>query len=145
MKHQVLVSPILSDADLEDALIRAQEIEKAPLDSPEGQEFLVLATLIESYERQQVPLRRDPIALIKGLMDGNDLTQKDLPEIGSQGVVSEVLSGKRQITPRMAAALGKRFQIAPENFLSFEGEDESPKERSRVATPHQPYKANKVL
>jgi HTH-type transcriptional regulator/antitoxin HigA len=117
MKHQVLVSPILSDADLEDALIRAQEIEKAPLDSPEGQEFLVLSTLIESYERQQVPLRRDPIALIKGLMDGNDLTQKDLPEIGSQGVVSEVLSGKRQITPRMAAALGKRFHIPPENYL----------------------------
>jgi HTH-type transcriptional regulator/antitoxin HigA len=28
-------------------------------------------------------------------MDEHELTQSDLPEIGSQGVVSEILSGKR--------------------------------------------------
>jgi len=33
-------------------------------------------------------------------MDQHGLTQSDLPEIGSQGVVSEILSGKRELNAR---------------------------------------------
>lgn len=34
-----------------------------------------------------------PSAMLRFLMDQNYLTQSDLPEIGTQGVVSEILNG----------------------------------------------------
>ena len=39
------------------------------------------------------------------------LRQSDLPEIGSQGVVSEVLAGKRALNLRQVKALAKRFAV----------------------------------
>ena len=46
------------------------------------------------------------------------LQQKDLAtELGSQSVVSEVLSGKRAINARQAKALGVRFAVSSGAFL----------------------------
>ena len=45
------------------------------------------------------------------------LRQSDLPEIGSQGVVSEVLSGKRDLNARQIRALSERFGVGPAAFL----------------------------
>jgi len=50
-------------------------------------------------------------------MDEHGLKQKDLSEIGSQGVVSELLSGKREINARQAKLLGQRFHVSPAVFL----------------------------
>ena len=36
-----------------------------------------------------------------------------LPEIGSQGVVSEILSGKRELNVRQIRALAARFHVEP--------------------------------
>jgi len=53
-----------------------------------------LGSLVENYETQHVPeLAGDPIASLKALMREHGLKQSELKEIGSQGVVSEVLSG----------------------------------------------------
>jgi HTH-type transcriptional regulator/antitoxin HigA len=40
-----------------------------------------------------------------------------LPEIGSQGVVSEFLSGKRELNLRQVKALAQRFKVSPNVFL----------------------------
>jgi len=40
-----------------------------------------------------------------------------LPEVGSQGVVSEVLSGKRELNVRQIRALAKRFHVSPAVFM----------------------------
>jgi HTH-type transcriptional regulator/antitoxin HigA len=40
-----------------------------------------------------------------------------LPEIGSQGVVSEVLAGKRELNTRQIRALAKRFGVSPAVFV----------------------------
>jgi HTH-type transcriptional regulator/antitoxin HigA len=55
-----------------------------------------LALAIEAYENHHagIPDAAGP-AILRTLMDEHELTQSDLPEIGSQGVVSEILSGKR--------------------------------------------------
>lgn len=50
------------------------------------------------------------------LMDQHDLRQSDLPEVGTQGVVSELLTGKRKINLRQAKALAKRFGVPLEVF-----------------------------
>jgi HTH-type transcriptional regulator/antitoxin HigA len=47
----------------------------------------------------------------------HDLKQSDLPEIGSQGVVSEILSGKRQLNVRQIKNLSKRFKVSPAVFI----------------------------
>ncbi|MFW0859011.1 MAG: helix-turn-helix domain-containing protein [Dehalococcoidia bacterium] len=50
-------------------------------------------------------------------MDEHGLTQSELPEIGSQGVVSEILSGKRELNVRHIHALAKRFHVSPAVFI----------------------------
>ena len=54
-----------------------------------------LGSLVESYEVQNIPqIKGDPIQTLQSLMKEHNLKQLDLAEIGIQGVVSEILSGK---------------------------------------------------
>jgi len=45
------------------------------------------------------------------------LKQKDLTELGSPGVISEILSGKRELNKRQIKALSKRFGCSPAVFI----------------------------
>ena len=77
-----------------------------------------LGSLIESYESQHVPeLLGDPIRTLKALMKEHSLKQSDMREIGSQGVVSEILSGKRALNSRQIKALSERFGVSPAVFI----------------------------
>ena len=77
-----------------------------------------LGSLIETYEAQNFPeIDVDPIDTLKVLMEEHGIRQSDLPEIGSQGVVSEIISGKRQLNIRQIKALGKRFNVSPAVFV----------------------------
>ena len=78
----------------------------------------VLGTLIESYEEDHVKIPDVPAReALKYLMEEHNLTQHDLPEIGSQGVVSEILCGKRELNTRQIKALSKRFGVSPAVFF----------------------------
>ena len=75
-------------------------------------------SLIEIYETQNIPEHEgNPIDTLKSLMEEHGLRQTDLSEIGSQGVISEVLSGKRQLNVRQIKLLSKRFNVSPVVFL----------------------------
>ena len=50
---------------------------------------------------------------LRFLLEEHDLTQSDLPEVGSQGVVSEILGGKRTLNVRQIRALSERFGVSP--------------------------------
>ena len=77
-----------------------------------------LGSLTESYETQNIPeIEGNPSDALKTLMEEHDLKQSDLPEIGSQGVISEVLSGKRQFNVRQIKLLSKRFKVSPAVFM----------------------------
>ena len=77
-----------------------------------------LGSLIESYESQHVQeLLGDPVHTLKALMKEHGLKQTDMKDIGSQGVVSEVLSGKRSLNSRQIKALSKRFGVSPAVFI----------------------------
>lgn len=56
-------------------------------------------------------------AVLRTLMDEQGLAQSNLTEIGSQGVVSEILSGKRDLNVRQIAGLAARFSVSPAVFL----------------------------
>jgi len=49
-------------------------------------------------------------------MEEYGLTQSDLPEVGSQGVVSEILNGKRELNVKQIRALASRFRVSPAVF-----------------------------
>jgi HTH-type transcriptional regulator/antitoxin HigA len=77
-----------------------------------------LGSLIESYEVQNIPeIDGSPSDAFKTLMEEHDLKQSDLPEIGSQGVISEMLSGKRQFNVRQIKLLSNRFDVSPAVFM----------------------------
>lgn len=78
----------------------------------------VIGILIEDYERERVYLPKgDPIDILKDLMNEHQLKQVDIKEIGSQGVVSEVLNRKRTLNVRQAQALAKRFNVSLAVFI----------------------------
>ena len=65
-----------------------------------------LSVLIEAYDRERHGLpEASGVEVLRFLMEEHGLTQKDLPEIGSQGVVSEVLAGRRRLNVRQIQAL----------------------------------------
>jgi len=77
-----------------------------------------LGTLIHAYEEEHHPIPTcSGVDVLRFLMDEHGLTQSDVPEIGSQGVVSEVLRGKRELNIRQIRALAKRFQMSPAVFI----------------------------
>ena len=75
-----------------------------------------LGEAIEAYEAHHPQPDLPPNEILRFLMQANGLTQKGLSEIGSQGVVSEILSGKRKLNTRQIAALASRFNV-PESLF----------------------------
>jgi HTH-type transcriptional regulator / antitoxin HigA len=77
-----------------------------------------VSLLIEKYEDNFCDLpKSSPQEVLEYLMEERQLTQKQLPEIGSQGVVSEILNGKRKLNARQIQALSKRFSVSPQLFF----------------------------
>ena len=77
-----------------------------------------LGTLIKDYEDRNVPEPEgDPLGSLKYLMEEHNLKQSDLKELGSQGVVSEILNGKRQLNIRQIKTLSERFNVSPAVFI----------------------------
>jgi HTH-type transcriptional regulator/antitoxin HigA len=77
-----------------------------------------LGTLIEAWEAEHDPVpNAAPRQVLGALMKEQGLKQTDLKELGSQGVVSEILAGKRELNVRQVKALAKRFKVSPAVFL----------------------------
>ncbi|MBI1801500.1 MAG: helix-turn-helix domain-containing protein [Chloroflexi bacterium] len=77
-----------------------------------------LGTLLHAYEEKHYTLPESSGAdMLRYFMEEHGLTQADLPEVGSQGVVSEVLNGKREFNVRQIRALAKRFHVSPAVFM----------------------------
>ena len=77
-----------------------------------------IGVFVERYESEHVPLAAgNPSDVLKFLMSEHGLRQTDLPEIGTQGVVSEVLAGKRELNRRQIRKLANRFGVSAAVFV----------------------------
>lgn len=77
-----------------------------------------LGVFIEKHEAEHARIPEvKPAAVLRFLMQEHSLRQSDLPEIGSQGVVSEVLGGKRELNTRQIKRLAKRFGVSAAVFV----------------------------
>ena len=78
----------------------------------------ILSEIISRYEDDHTPTAQlSGVEALKFLMEQHGLTQADLPEIGSQGVVSEVLNQKRALNKTHIEKLSAHFGVSPAVFF----------------------------
>ncbi|MEO6151444.1 MAG: helix-turn-helix domain-containing protein [Mucilaginibacter sp.] len=101
-------------------LERVIEIFHAEEGTPESDELDILLLLVKDYEdRHYVIPDPDPIEVIKLKLEEKGLKRKDLePIIGSKGYVSLVLSGKKDLTLKMAKKLHQFLGIPADIFFA---------------------------
>lgn len=78
----------------------------------------LVAKNIEEYENRRFLTKQvSPLEILEFLMKEHSLGQGDLPEIGSQSLVSKILSGERQLTVEHIQKLSKRFGVSSAVFI----------------------------
>jgi len=115
-----MIKPIRTTADLNHSKARLGELLRVNDAGAQDDEIEVLATLIEQFERTTVDLDApSPVAAIKFRMTELGLSPRQLePFIGSRARVSEVLSGKRQLSIDMIRSLHEGLGIPYESLIS---------------------------
>jgi HTH-type transcriptional regulator / antitoxin HigA len=121
-----ILSPIKTKKGYENAISLLDQLiatvgddEKHPLASL----MYHLGNLIDAYETKDKEIKKlgtksDAISMIKFLMDQHGLKQADLKDVfGSQGNVSEVLRGIRDLNLKQIKKLAEKFHVNPSVFI----------------------------
>jgi HTH-type transcriptional regulator / antitoxin HigA len=117
---EALPATIANDEELERIAAIVDRLAVKPRLSPEETRLLtLLSTLIEIYEDEHYPIPdAPPHVMIQGFMQDRGLRNKDLePILGSSGVTSEVISGKRKPSKTQIKKLAEFFEVSPEFFV----------------------------
>lgn len=78
----------------------------------------IIGDWIEEWDQTHHPVPKPPGFEVLGyLMREHGLTQSDLPGVGTQSVVSEILSGKRQLNLRQVRWLAEYFKLPVDVFI----------------------------
>lgn len=111
-----------TEEDYNNASERLMEIFHIEPNTPEYDELSLLILLIQDYDNRHFSLPQlDVLDIIKEKMKERGLKNKDLePIIGSKGYVSSILSGKREITLKIAKRLRDYFNLPAELFLQVD-------------------------
>lgn len=81
-----------------------------------------LTAAVHDYEAAHHVLPKAPAReVLRFLMDQHGLSQSDLPEVGNQSVVSQILAGRRVLNTRQVAALAQRFHISADALIDCHG------------------------
>ena len=123
-QHWTAVSPLLSIRNEHEYDVAVERLNRL-LDEVGSDEqhplytlLDTLGTLMHAYEEQHHPMPECRGGdVLRFLMEEHGLTQSDLPEVGSQGVISDILRGKRALNVRQIRVLAKRFQVSPAVFI----------------------------
>ena len=125
LAHWSFVAPLLTPAANEAEYQALVESLDAILDAGGADESHPLAALasmvgdlISAYEttHHPMPSAMNAVEALAFFIERDGLLQSDLPEIGNQAKVSEVLAGKRTFNLRQATALARRFKVPLELF-----------------------------
>jgi HTH-type transcriptional regulator/antitoxin HigA len=110
---------IKTEAQYQKAIKRTMVIFHTGEGTAEADELALLLVLVKDYEDKHIQLTElDPVEVIKLKMEEQGLRPKDLESIiGSKGHISSVLSGRREITLKMAQKLRNYFHLPAEIFL----------------------------
>lgn len=117
--------PIKNDVHLDEAHEVAQSLmlRAEPVASDEGDYLEVLLDEIAKYEKKHHLINFEQMApheLLQSFMKDHGLRQVDIQAIlgvSSSGVISEIVSGKRELTKEHCVKLGNHFKVTPAAFL----------------------------
>jgi HTH-type transcriptional regulator / antitoxin HigA len=112
-------SVLKTEAAYQKALKRTLAIFQAKEGTPESNELALLLVLLKDYEDKHIQLPKiNPLEVIKLKMQERGIKAKDIePLIGSKGHVSSILSGRREITLKIAQRLKDYFHLPAEIFF----------------------------
>lgn len=124
-EHWRYVAPLLSkptNEDDYDTLVEALDELLTIVGDDEGHPLASLAShigdMLEAYDEAHRPMPQGSgVEVLRYLMHEHGLGQGDLPEVGTQSVISEMLSGKRQLNVRHIRALSERFGVTVDVFF----------------------------
>jgi HTH-type transcriptional regulator / antitoxin HigA len=112
---------ITTDEECDRALAIVEPLHfKKSLSPEEDALYDLLVMLIEAYEEKAYPMPfSPPHEVLQHILESSGTRQTDLVElgIGSSGVVSEIVNGKRAISKEQAKKLGDRFKVSPSLFI----------------------------
>ena len=113
---------IKTETAYQKAIKRTMAIFHAEEGTPKADELALLLVLVKDYEDKHIHLPEvNPIDVIKLKMIEHGIKAKDLePMIGTKGHVSSILSGRRELTLKMAQRLRNYFHLPAEIFLHAE-------------------------
>jgi HTH-type transcriptional regulator/antitoxin HigA len=118
MKATLIV--LQNDTDHAEAKALVERLMRSS-DPADGARLAAQARLIEAYERNRWPRRAPgPAEILTYLMEQHGLTRADLvPLLGTPSRVSEVLSGKRELSMTMVQRLRERFHISADSLIPW--------------------------
>ncbi|MCW8400884.1 helix-turn-helix domain-containing protein [Legionella sp. PATHC038] len=127
IQHWKHISPIIHDPQNDDEYEKLANMLDQLLDivgDNESHELMglvdVISHMITQYDENHAEQlqKGNGIEALKFLMEQHGLDQSDFKnEIGSQGVVSEILNGKRQLNLSHIKKLAERFHVTPATFI----------------------------
>lgn len=127
IQHWKHISPVIHDPQNEDEYEKLANMLDQLLDivgDNESHELMglvdVISHMISMYDEQHTDQLKKGTAIeaLQFFMDQHGLDQSDFKnEIGSQGVVSEILNGKRQLNISHIKKLAERFHVTPATFI----------------------------
>lgn len=118
MGTKILINPIKTELDYEEALERVDDIFDAKINTPEGDELDILVTLIQKYEESNYAiLPTDPIEVIRFRKEQMGLTQADLGKVIGSNRISEILNKKRKISLSIMKKLHENLKIPLDVFF----------------------------
>jgi HTH-type transcriptional regulator/antitoxin HigA len=109
-----------SEEEYDIALERTITLFHAEKGTPDFEELELLLLIVKDYEDRHFHIPApDPIEAIKLKLEEKGLKQKDLEHIiGSKGYVSQVLSGKKELTLKMVKGLHNYLGISADILLA---------------------------
>lgn len=115
--------PVRNDREHRRALKDVEELIAQHGPSPpqaEGELIAVLSTLIESYELEVIPHRKPtPAETLEHLIESKQVTRAEVARATGipRSTVSNVISGRRQISKENVRRLARYFHVDPSVFL----------------------------
>jgi len=115
-----LPHPIHAPEEYDVYLKRVGELlEREARSEAEDRYLELLSILLDRYEEENERIEApDPLTALKELMAANNVSQAELSKlIGSSGLTSMILSGKRDMSKSQMKILARRFNVSPALFV----------------------------
>lgn len=120
LQDQTFLKSIRNEDDHKRMAALATELsEHIEFDSePLNDLFHIVTDLIWVWESRHVDVPKvEPREVLRYLLEAHKLKQKDLADIASSTHISDILSGRRAISKKVAVALSSRFNVDVSAFI----------------------------